>query len=197
MRRRQTPTEARDLNRLSSTNTLDLRGQDSFEKQSDHMPANQYRPYGSYRKPYRSDPFRCSYCNSNRTLRAFATIYAQGSSLSKYRKGLIIKTGWAETRKQSVLAMQCEPPRKRSLWWRVLLLVAGIAGNMLLPTIQFLDAYAATMDVISDLTILLGAFLVVDAFRWNRFSYSGRMDTWENSFFCVRCSRVTILTPAS
>jgi hypothetical protein len=49
------------------------------------------------------------------------------------------------------------------------LLVAGITEVTPLPTIQFLDAYAATTtDIISDPSILLGAFLVVvDAFPWD------------------------------
>ena len=41
----------------------------------------------NWRRGLNQDPFRCSYCRGNNTLRSFATLYAQGSSLSKYRKG--------------------------------------------------------------------------------------------------------------
>ncbi|HXP09668.1 MAG TPA: hypothetical protein VN828_14265 [Acidobacteriaceae bacterium] len=151
----------------------------------------------NWRRGLNQDPFRCSYCRGNNTLRSFATLYAQGSSLSKYRKGLILKTGWSETRKQSVLAMQCAPPRKKPLWWRVLLLIAAAAGALLLTRVQLIPSVATNVELTLAGAALLGVFVVLDGLRWNRFTYPRRMDTWSSSYFCVRCSRVTILRPVA
>jgi hypothetical protein len=130
-------------------------------------------------------------------LRSFATLYSQGSSLSKYRKGLILKTGWSETRKQSVLAMQCAPPRKKPLWWRVLLLFVAAAGLLLLTRVQLIPSVATNVELAFTVTGLLGVFVVLDGLRWNRLTYPRRMETWSSSYFCVRCSRVTILRPVA
>ena len=148
-----------------------------------------------YRPAYTYDPFRCSYCNSPRTLTAFANVYATGSSLSKYRKGLVIKTGWAETRKQSVLAMQCAPPKKRHLWWPILLVLVGLGAAQVVNMSPLLTPYVAQLDTISDCLIVAGSTAGIVAFLWNRIYYPKKMQTWDNSFYCKRCSRVTILTP--
>jgi hypothetical protein len=108
-------------------------------------------------------------------LPSFATLYAQGSSLSKYRKGLILKTGWSETRKQSVLAMQCAPPREKPLWWWVLLLFAAAAGLLLLTRVQLIPSVATNVELTLAGTALLGVFVVLDGLRRNRFTYPQRM----------------------
>jgi hypothetical protein len=156
-----------------------------------------YQEQRNWRRGLNQDPFRCSYCSGRNTLRSFATLYAQGSSLSKYRKGLILKTGWSETRKQSVLAMQCAPPRKKPLWWRLLLLIVAAAGVLLLTRVQLIPSVATNVELMLAGTALLGVFVVLDGLRWNRFTYPRRMDTWSSSYFCVRCSRVTILRPVA
>jgi hypothetical protein len=46
-----------------------------------------YQGQRNWRRGLNKDPFRCSYCSGRNTLRSFATLYAQGSSLAKYRKG--------------------------------------------------------------------------------------------------------------
>ena len=158
---------------------------------------NEYYGQRSQRRGSYQDPFRCSYCNGNNTLRSFGTLYSQGSSLSKYRKGLILKTGWSETRKQSVLATQCAPPRRKPLWWRFLLPIVGIAGLLLLTRVELIPAIAGKAELTFALTALLGIFLVLDGIRWNRNTYPKKMDTWSSSYFCVRCSRVSILRPVA
>jgi hypothetical protein len=40
---------------------------------------------------------------------------------------------------------------------------------------------------------LIGLFLTVDAVRWNNLKYPLRYAEWQDSYFCVRCSRVTII----
>jgi hypothetical protein len=93
--------------------------------------------------------------------------------------------------------MQCTPPRKKPLWWRVLLLIVAAAGVLLLTRVQLIPSVAKNVELMLAGTALLGVFVVLDGLRWNRFTYPRRMDTWSSSYFCVRCSRVTILRPVA
>ncbi|RZU29085.1 hypothetical protein [Edaphobacter modestus] len=49
------------------------------------------------------------------------------------------------------------------------------------------------ISVIGAVLALSGIFLVVDAVRWNQMKYPLRHEEWMNSYFCVKCSRVTII----
>ena len=146
-----------------------------------------------WRVPPRQDPFKCSYCGASHTFRAFATLYAEGSSLSKHRKGLILKTGWSETRRQSVLAERCAPPRKKRVVWRSVALAIVAATMYGWRSIPSLPLLGSGPQAVVAVTVILAAFYLLDGVRWNRFSYPRRMATWESSYFCKRCSRVTIL----
>jgi hypothetical protein len=144
-----------------------------------------------YRAPYTYEPFRCSYCNSPRALVAFAHIYADGSFLSRYRKGLIIKTGWAETRRQSVLAMQCAPPKKRRVCWPMLLILTGLGAG---PISAIHPSIGPQLD-----TILSASSLPeLSQLLWR---FCGTESTTRKeckpgtTAYCKRCSRVTILSP--
>jgi hypothetical protein len=149
------------------------------------------------RTPYYSkerNPFRCSHCGGPNTLRAFPTVYGNGSSISRYRKGLILKTGWAETRRQSVLAEKCSPPNKRRLFWRVSFLLVSFAALLFgkgthIPFI----AFPFDFSEIGAASALVGVFVTVDAVRWNILKYPLRYEQWQNSYWCVRCSRVSII----
>jgi hypothetical protein len=70
----------------------------------------------------------------------------------------------------------------------------GPATSDARPTYSF---RATNVELILAGTALLGVFVVLDGLRWNRFTYPRRMDTWSSSYFCVRCSRVTILRPVA
>jgi hypothetical protein len=144
--------------------------------------------------PKERNPFRCSHCGGPNTLRAFPTVYGNGSSISRYRKGLILKTGWAETRRQSVLAEKCSPPNKRRLFWRVSFLLVSFASLLFgkgthIPFISFPFDFSE----IGAASALVAVFLVVDAVRWNILKYPLRFEQWQNSYWCVRCSRVSII----
>jgi hypothetical protein len=93
--------------------------------------------------------------------------------------------------------MQCAPPRKEPLWRRVLLLIVAAAALLLLTRVQFIPSVATNVELTLAATALLGVFVVLDSLRCNRFTYPQRMDTWSSGYFCVRCSRVTILRPVS
>ena len=47
--------------------------------------------------------------------------------------------------------------------------------------------------VIGVASALAGVFLIVDAVRWNILKYPLRFEQWQNSYWCVRCSRVSII----
>src|ERR1017187_5689780 len=59
------------------------------------------------------DPFCCAYCGSRTYLKAFATVYGNGSMVAHSKRGLILKTGWSETFRQSIVAQKCSPPKPR------------------------------------------------------------------------------------
>jgi hypothetical protein len=48
-------------------------------------------------------------------------------------------------------------------------------------------------SVIGAASALAGVFLIVDAVRWNILKYPLRFEQWQNSYWCVRCSRVSII----
>jgi hypothetical protein len=158
------------------------------------LPPRHHRQ--SQRQPYQQkpqSPFKCSYCGNTR-IEAFANVYSRGSSLSKYRKGLILKTHWAETRKQSVLAMRCAPPKKQNIWWGLLLSLVGLAGLRYLPTVIFGVAVPAAP---ASLILVTGVFTTAYMFIWNRVRYPKVMARWDHSFYCSRCAKVTIITPGA
>ena len=140
------------------------------------------------------NPFRCSHCGTSHTLRAFLSVYGNGSSIDRYRRGLIFKTGWAETRRQSILAEKCSPPKKRRLFWRAAFLAFSV-GALLWGRDSYIPLVAFPFDIseIGAALAVVGIFLTVDAVRWNRLKYPLRYSEWESSFFCVKCGRVTII----
>lgn len=137
--------------------------------------------------------FSCSHCGESRTLRAFPTVYGNGSSISRYRQGLILKTGWAETRRQSVLAEKCSPPKLKKYFWRMSVLIIGL-GMMLVDREIHLPIFTQSDFSSAGVVLALtGVFLMMDAIRWNKKKYPLRLEDWRNSFFCTRCSRVTVI----
>src|ERR1700678_1339304 len=72
------------------------------------------------------DPFCCAYCGSRTYLKAFATVYGNGSMVAHSKRGLILKTGWSETFRHSVVAQKCSPPKQRRAFWRILVVLLGV-----------------------------------------------------------------------
>lgn len=146
-------------------------------------------------KPYRQrqrqqNPFKCSYCGYWR-IESFANVYARGSSLSKYKRGLIFKTGWSETRRQSYLAMRCAPPKKKSVWWCIAMVGLGVAVSRYVPDVLFGRAIPAS--TISLVLLLTGSLIGAFHFLWNRMQYPKEMARWEDSYYCPRCSKITVI----
>ena len=164
------------------------------------VPTEPERMLGEAMKEIRgnSDPNACAIASSQshscQIPRLRRRLYGNGSSISRYRKGLILKAGWAETRRQSVLAEKCSPPNRRRLFWRVSFLLVSFAALVFgkgdhIPFI----AFPFDFSEIGAASALVGVFLTVDAVRWNILKYPLRFEQWQNSYWCVRCSRVSII----
>lgn len=152
------------------------------------QPWRQAKPYRQRQR--QQNPFKCSYCGYWR-IEAFATVYARGSSLSKYKRGLIFKTGWSETRRQSYLAMRCTPPKRKNIWWCFVLVGLGIAASMYLPDAIF--GREIPVSMISLVLLMTGSLIGAFHFLWNRVQYPKEMARWEDSYYCSRCSKITII----
>jgi len=144
-------------------------------------------------QPRARDPFCCAYCNSRAYLKAFATVYGNGSMMARSKRGLILKTGWSQTFRQSIVAEKCSPPKPRFVFWRICVVLLG-AGTLATAT-RF--QLRSEISELASVVFLFGLFLVFDAIRWNKLKYPLRMARWENSYLCSRCSKVTIIEPVS
>jgi DNA-directed RNA polymerase subunit RPC12/RpoP len=141
-------------------------------------------------QPRSKDPFCCAYCGS-RALKAFPTVHGTGSMIAHSKRGLILKTGWSETFRQSVAAQKCSPPKPRRALWRTCVVLLGVGTLAAATKYQFRPEICETASMV----FLFGMFLIVDAIRWNKWKYPLRMTTWENSYLCSRCSKVSIIEP--
>jgi hypothetical protein len=112
--------------------------------------------------------------------------------MARSKRGLILKTGWSQTFRQSIVAQKCSPPKPRLVFWRVCILLLGV-GTLAAATMYQLRS---EISEVASVVFLFGIFMVFDAIRWNKFKYTLRMARWENSYLCSRCSKVTIIEPA-
>jgi len=152
-------------------------------------------PYMQRRGPQlrANDPFCCAYCGSRAYLKAFATVYGNGSMMSRSKRGLVLKTGWSQTFRQSIVAEKCSPPKPRLVFWRICVVLLGVG------TLAAATGYQLRSEIseVASVVFLFGIFLVFAAIRWNMLKYPLRMARWENSYLCSRCSKVTIIEPVS
>ena len=157
-------------------------------------PANvALTPYMQRRGPQSRarDPFCCAYCGSRAYLKAFATVYGNGSMTARSKRGLILKTGWSHTFRQSIVAEKCSPPVPRRMFWRISVVLLGV-GTLAASTMYQLGS---EISEVASVVFLFGIFMVFDAIRWNKLKFTFRMARWENSYLCSRCSKVTIIEP--
>ena len=160
------------------------------------LPANVApTPYMQRRGPQSraKDPFCCAYCGSRTYLKAFATVYGYGSMTARSKRGLILKTGWSQTFRQSIVAEKCSPPVPRRVFWRISVVLLGV-GTLAASTMYQLRS---EISEVASVVFLFGIFMVFDAIRWNKLKFPLRMARWENSYLCSRCSKVTIIEPVS
>jgi len=120
-------------------------------------------------------------------------VYGNGSMVAHSKRGLILKTGWSETFRQSIVAQKCSPPKQRRAFWRILVVLLGVGTLAAAMRYQLRTEISETASVV----FLFGIFLVFDAIRWNKWKYPVRMARWKNSYLCSRCSKVTIIEPVS
>lgn len=153
------------------------------------------RPAERQHRPNRIDsgPFKCDHCGFH-ILTALPVVYERGSSITRSRRGLILKTGWAEARKHSFQALRTAPPRKRRIVWRLLVFAVALylvrhGDGRPVPAIH-LPFDLSTLGLIGG---LIGVFLVMDAIRFNRIVYPRKMADWRDSYHCRRCNRIKII----
>ena len=154
-------------------------------------PSAQSRPYPmppNWRKT--EQQLRCQHCGNWR-IESFDSVYARQSSLSKFKRGLIIKTGWSQTHRQSYLAMRCAPPKKKHIWWGIGLAIVALAALRYLPP-DILDSPVPS-TLIDFIVLAFGILGSGYGLYWNRTVYPEKRDTWESSFYCSRCAKVTVI----
>jgi hypothetical protein len=137
-----------------------------------------------------SNPFRCSTCG-NSQLRAFATMYAQGTSTAVSMKGFIFKHGYQKTWRQTEMAKMCAPPRKKNFWPALLLLVAASVGTFAVLSDFMSTTVNNRVMVGSFLLGWLGIYMLAYHFYWNLRHYPQRMEAYARMHFCPRCGTVT------
>jgi hypothetical protein len=153
------------------------------------------RPY--VQRPFRprpQNPFKCSYCG-NLGIEAFANVYSRGSSQSKSKSGVILKLRRTDTRKQSVLAIRCTPPKKKGIVRWLVLSGFGLVCLHYVPSVVLgVEIPTSTTSVLMIISGILG---VAYGVLWNRMQHPKEMERWDNSFYCRRCAKVTIITPTA
>ena len=137
------------------------------------------------------DPFCCAYCGSRAYFKAFATVYGNGSMVAHSKRGLVLKAGWSETFRQSLAAEKCSPSKPRRVFWRISVVLLGV-GTLAASTMYQLRS---EISEVASVVFLFGIFMVFDAIRWNKLKFPLRMARWENSYLCLRCSKVTVIEP--
>lgn len=129
---------------------------------------------------------RCPICGSDRS-KLFSAIYGYGTTEYRSHHGLIVHTHFQSTRRQSVLAKQCAPPR-RTPWWPAIAALAffGVCRllSLFLPRIDDLlweYGYGALWA-----TLVLGMAAALDSYVY----YPRRMEAWTRKRLCDRCGTV-------
>jgi hypothetical protein len=146
---------------------------------------------GAYQRPRDRNPFHCPHCFSN-FLQPFSAIYANGSSTTRYRKGLFLKTGWAESKRQTLMAENCAPPRPRKMPWRVALTSLGMA---MVYSWSFLEGrpQADNLLAIGGAIAVIGVAVTAYAVRWNLYLYPKAMERYSETYHCRRCGTVSYI----
>lgn len=187
--------DSEQIIRTFGNDDLAMQGQIGIQEanNSQSRPRRSVQQQGlSMRRPGRNtpNPFRCSACG-NTQLRAFATMYAQGTSTAVTMKGLIFKHDYRKTWRQTEIARICAPPRKKRYWPAVLLLIVAALGTFAVYS-DFLGALASTRVMqVSFVMGWLGVSLAAYHFYWNLRHYPESMNAYGRLLYCQRCGTVT------
>lgn len=124
----------------------------------------------------------CELCGS-RNVRAFAAIYGQGTSTSVTLRGRVFRRGYTRSRRQSVLAQQCAPPRKQPYWPSFALTL--LAGTLTWAAGRF--NIGNVTDPIVTVALIGAAVNLAVAGIYNLRRYPEKMNEWGRSYYCFSC----------
>ncbi len=135
-----------------------------------------------FKENYQSGP-RCPMCHSG-NVQPFSAIYGFGTTNYLTHKGLFIPHGFSKTRRQSVLAAKCAPPRKMP-WWPAT--IAALIAALFYFSARPLMNIADLLEPAGYAMLLLALFLGVYAAIQNFILYPTRLAAWGRKLFCRQC----------
>jgi hypothetical protein len=116
-------------------------------------------------------------------VKAFAAVYGQQTSNAVTLRGRIFKRGYTKTRRQTILAKMCAPPRRRPLW-------PSFLFSILTVVLVWANAHfelASILEPIITVLILMAAINLVWASLYNIRRYPVLLDQWGRSYYCFTC----------
>lgn len=137
---------------------------------------------------YRHTPPVCQLCGS-RNVRAFSAIYGQGTSMSTTLRGLIFKRGYTRTRRQSVLAVQCAPPRRKPYWPTFALAILAV---FLMWVSRYINITMYTNPMVT-VSLIASVLNLAFAGLYNLNRYPAKMKLWGRSYFCFTCGAKSMM----
>jgi hypothetical protein len=137
-----------------------------------------------------ANPFRCRACG-NPQIRAFATMYAQGTSTAVSMKGFLFKHSYQKTWRQTEMAKMCAPPRKKAFWPALLLLAVAAGGAFAVYVESLPTAVNSRVMLFCFLVGWLGMYLGTYHLYWNLRYFPRRMAEYHRLQYCPRCGTVT------
>jgi hypothetical protein len=137
-----------------------------------------------------ANPFRCNSCGSPQ-LKAFATMYAQGTSTAVSMKGFFFKHSYQKTWRQTEMAKLCAPPHKKALFPALFLLVIAAGGTFAVCVDCLPTAVSGRVMVFCFLLGWFGLYLSAYHVYWNLRYFPQRMTEYHRLHFCCRCGTVT------
>jgi hypothetical protein len=126
-----------------------------------------------------------------RQLKAFATMYAQGTSTAGSMEGFFFKHAYQKTWRQTEMAKLCAPPRKKAFWPALILLVIAAGGAFAVHMDCMPTAVTDRVMVYAFLLSWLGLYLCSYHFYWNLRYFPQRMTEYHRLHYCPRCGTVT------
>jgi hypothetical protein len=137
-----------------------------------------------------ANPLRCRAC-CNPQIKAFATMYAQGTSTAASMKGFLFKHSYQKTWRQTEMAKMCAPPSKKAFWPALLLLAIAAGGAFSVQADCWPTAVCGRVMVFFFLLGWLGLYLGAYHLYWNLRHFPQRMSEYHRLHYCPRCSTVT------
>lgn len=135
----------------------------------------------------------CSHCGA-RNIRPFSSIYGRGTTYYTRIKGFVLKHGYERTKRQSVLAHKFSPPLRLPWAPAVFLALMCFAARWGAGRWEAVSSFMA----LAYFYLGWGAVLFAALTSVNNFGfYPIRIATWNSSYYCEKCGRVTVLATGS